>query len=320
MLQERETAPHRRLRGTSGTLKHDRALGAMTDPTTPEDASAEESLAALTVLDFFTHLVGDDDAAAARERHSETISTALENVASWLAFDAWLGAGDMEDAHTGDLAEQEPGRRRSFVAVGLVAQISSELVSGALLLFRSGNEYAASALVRQLIECEYLLKAFAINFAEAARWLDANDSERWDFKPSKLRKIGGFDHKEYASHCEAGGHPHPSGRHLLELPRLISGVVQSASGETRDLDSVRALWLDFTFHCDRTWRALTDLLSAEHARFERVERTSTSVEEVAESRREWQQSDMLGLQAGPILKALYADPTTRLTDLVSTEE
>jgi hypothetical protein len=226
----------------------------MTDPPTPEE---EEALAALTILDFFAYLVDDDDAAAARERHCEAVSSALENVASWLAVDAWLGAGDVQDTSAADQAEADPVRRRSFVAVGLVAQISSELVSGALLLFRNGNEYAASALVRQLIECEYLLRAFGLNFAEAARWHDANDSERWDFTPSKLRKIGGFDRKEYAAHCESGGHPHPSGRQLMELPRSMGRLEQAVSGETRALDTVRALWLDFTFHCDRTWRALT---------------------------------------------------------------
>lgn len=84
------------------------------------------------------------------------------------------------------------------------------------MLLRNGNDYGASALVRQLIECEYLLRAFRLNFADAARWHDANDSERWDFKPSKLREVGGFDRKEYADHCEAGGHPHPRGRRLSD--------------------------------------------------------------------------------------------------------
>ncbi len=157
--------------------------------------------ASLTIFDFFAYLVADDDAAAARERFCEVVATEIGNVASWLGVDAWLGAGDVQDTSSTDLEEQDPTRRRSFFAVGLVAQISSELVSGALLLFRNGNEYSASALIRQLIECEYLLRAFGLNFADAARWHDANDSERWDFKPSKLRNIGGFDRKEYADHC-----------------------------------------------------------------------------------------------------------------------
>lgn len=289
----------------------------MSDPGAPEE---EEARVALTILDLFAYLVDDDDAAAARERYCDVVSSALENVASWLAVDAWLGAGDVQDTSAGDQAEADPVRRRSFVAIGLVAQISSELVSGALLLFRNGNQYAASALVRQLIECEYLLRAFRLNFVEAARWHDANDTERWDFTPSKLRKIGGFDRKEYADHCESGGHPHPSGRHLMELPRSMGKLERGVSGEPRALDTVRALWLDFTFHCDRTWRALTDLLAAEHARFEHAGRTAKAIEAVAESRVSWQRSDTLGLHAGSVLEALYADPTTRLSDLLKTEE
>jgi hypothetical protein len=302
--------------------------GAMTDQATPDEEAGlapltpqeEAELAAMTIVELFGQLVDDDDAAGARERYCETVSSALENVGSWLEVDSWVGAGDVEDAEANDSPTADPIRRRSFAAVALVAEISSELVSGALLLFRSGNEYAASALVRQLIECEYLLQAFRLNFAEAARWHDANDKERWDFTPSKLRKIGGFDRKEYGDHCEAGGHPHPSGRQLMELPRAMGDLERAASGRTEALNTVRALWLDFTFHCDRTWRALADLLAAEHARFERVGRTTKSIEAVAESRLAWQQSDPLALCAGEVLAALEADPTTRLGDLLGSED
>jgi hypothetical protein len=289
----------------------------VTDPPNPEE---EAAVAALTIFEFFAYLVDDDQAAAARERYCEVVASALENVASWLAFDAWIGAGDVDDAGAGEQPEVDPSRRRSFVAAGLVAQISSELVSGALLLFRDGNEYAASALVRQLIECEYLLRAFQLNFAEAARWHDANDSERWDFTPSKLRKIGGFDSKEYSDHCQSGGNPNPRGRQLMELPRAMSSLERAVSDDTHALDTVRALWLDFTFHCDRMWRALADLLAGEHARFERAGRTAKSIEAVIESRAAWQQSDTLALNANVVLEALNADPGTRLSDLLNKEE
>jgi hypothetical protein len=223
----------------------------------------------------------------------------------------------VQDTTSTDLEEPDPIRRRSFFAVGLIAQIGSELVSGALLLFRNGNEYSAFALIRQLIECEYLLRAFRLNFADAARWHDANDSERWDFKPSKLREIGGFQREEYAHHCETGGHPHPAGRQLLELPRAMDQLQRVVSGDTRDLDTTRVLWLDFAFHCDRTWMALTDLLSAEHARFNQVR--GGAVASVAESRVAWQESDTLSRNAGSVLGALSADPTRPLSDLLDLE-
>jgi hypothetical protein len=76
----------------------------------------------------------------------------------------------------------------------------------------------------------------------------------------------------------------------------------------------RARWLDFAFHCDRTWRALTDLLSAEHARFDRVRAERISA--VADSRSAWQEADVLARNAGPILGAVNADPSTLLSDLL----
>jgi hypothetical protein len=276
--------------------------------------------ASLTISDLFRYLVGDDEAAGAREQFCDVVAGQLANVASWLGIDAWIGAGDMPDDGSFQEDEPDPLRRRSFIAVGLVAQISSELVSGALLLFRNGNEYSASALVRQLIECEYLLRAFRLNFADAARWHDANDSERWDFKPSKLREIGGFDRKEYANHCETGGHPHPAARQLLELPRKIGELERKVSGNMNDLDTIRVLWLDFAFHCDRTWRALTDLLSAEHARFERVGRVRKAVAAVAKSRAAWQEADILARIAKPILGALNANPTSSLNEFFDLED
>lgn len=272
-------------------------------------------LSSITIFDFFAYLVADDDAATARESYCEVVAAQIANVAAWLGVDAWLGAGDVAD--TGADVEQasaDPTRRRSFVAVGLVAQIASELVSGALLLFRNGNQYGGSALVRQLIECEYLLRAFRLNFDDAARWHDANDSDRWDFKPSKLREIGGFDRKEYADHCEAGGHPHPAGRALLDLERAM----QALAPNSRKLDVVRLLWVDFALHCDRVWRALSDVLSEEHARFDRVR--AEAIAAVAESRSGWHDIDTLARHAGPVLGAFYEDPMRPLSELVDLTE
>ena len=268
----------------------------------------------LTIADFFGYLVSDDDAARARQDYCEVVQTGLVEVASWLAFDAWLGGGDVEDTSASGRPDADPIRVRSFRAVGLVAQISGELVSGAQLLLHNQNEYGASALVRQLIECEYLLRVFALDFAEAARWLDANDSDRWDFKPNRLRKVGGFDGKEYADHCETGGHPHPKARLLLEMSRAIESLERAAAGEPDSLDVPRALWFDFALHCDRTWRALTEVLLAEHARFGTVR--ADRIASVTEATAQWRASDLLAREAGPVLQALTADPPTPLSDLI----
>ncbi len=268
----------------------------------------------LTVADFFAFLVADDDAATAREHFCDLVAAQLKEVASWLGVDAWLAAGDVRETSSQEKPDPDPTRVRSFVAVSLVAQISAELVSGAILLFRAGNEYGGSALVRQLIECEYLLQAFRLDFTEAARWFEATGKERWDFRPANLRKIGGFDDEEYSNHCESGGHPHRKGSLLLKLPRRFDELARAAEGASRDLDLTRGLWLDFAFHCDRTWRALADLLCEEHARFERVRAEHLAA--VAEARSAWLEADVLAEHAGPMLRALAADPTTLLSDLL----
>lgn len=268
----------------------------------------------LSIADFFALLVADDDdAAAARERFCDTVAVQSEAVASWIGFDAWIGGGDVTDTSSPGEHRLDPARRRSFVAVGLVAQISAELVSGAHLLLRNDNEYGASALVRQLIECEYLLRSFRLNFAEAARWHDEKHRQD-DFRPSKLRRLGGFDNKEYANHCQMGGHPHPKGRYLLQLVRAIDELERTVSRKSSGLDVRRAVWLDFAFHCDRTWRVLVDVLSAEHARFARVR--AGQIAAVGEARSAWQKLDVLARHARPILEALDANPSMLLSDLL----
>jgi hypothetical protein len=90
--------------------------------------------------------------------------------------------------------------------------------------------------------------------------------------------------------------------------------MRTVSGDSRNFDSTRALWLDFAFHCDRTWRALISVLSAEHARFDRVR--ADRISNVAEVRSAWQEADVLARHAGPILEALRADPSMLLSDVL----
>lgn len=93
---------------------------------------------------------------------------------------------------------------------------------------------------------------------------------------------------------------------------------RAVSGDMRDLDTTQVVWLDFAFHCDRTWRALEDLLSAEHARFDQVR--CEAIAAVVDSRAAWQESDLLAQHAGSVLGALYTDPTMLLSELVDLKE
>jgi hypothetical protein len=100
------------------------------------------------------------------------------------------------------------------VAVSVLLRIGSELISAARDLFFGGRHYAAAALLRQIVEIEYLAWAFDTKHQEGERWLRSTSSERQSFfTPAKLRRAAGgrFRGKDYGYHCELGGHPVPGG-------------------------------------------------------------------------------------------------------------
>ncbi len=104
------------------------------------------------------------------------------------------------------------------VAISLLLRIGSELISASADLFSNGRPYAAAALLRQLVEIEYLAWAFETNDKDGERWLRSTRSERQSFfTPAKLRQAAGgrFRGKDYGYHCELGGHPVPGSTALL---------------------------------------------------------------------------------------------------------
>jgi hypothetical protein len=106
--------------------------------------------------------------------------------------------------------------------------------------------YAVGAVIRQLIECEYLLALFNEDLDYAKRWLESTPDEvRESFAPAKMRKLTGtFSNEEYWGHCSTGGHPAPKGARcsrssipdaspghtLLPKSRLISASICVAYG------------------------------------------------------------------------------------------
>lgn len=104
------------------------------------------------------------------------------------------------------------------VAVSLLLRVAGQLVSASADLFGDGRHYAAAALLRQLVEVEYLAWAFDVRDSDAERWLRSTVEERRDFfSPAKLRKAaqGKFSGQDYGHHCEMGGHPVPKSAILL---------------------------------------------------------------------------------------------------------
>ncbi len=122
-------------------------------------------------------------------------------------------------------AGESPFEDGSDATVGdaAILQIAGELVRGATALFEDGNRYGAAALVRQLVEAEYLAWAFAKGEDDAEKWMRSTDKERMQlFRPYQLREQSGglFRHGDYSHHCGKGGHPSPEGFFCCRLKRF----------------------------------------------------------------------------------------------------
>ena len=119
---------------------------------------------------------------------------------------------DPESGHaTDDLSDET-------TTVSILLRISAQLVSASTDLFADGRNYAAAALLRQMVEVEYLAWAVDVRDKDGKRWLRSDKNQRMSFfSPTKLRKAakGTFRSQDYSFHCEFGGHPTPVGAAML---------------------------------------------------------------------------------------------------------
>lgn len=117
----------------------------------------------------------------------------------------------------------------ALVAVGVLVHIAADLLDAAGALLSGSNHYAGAALLRQVVEVEYLTWAFANHKRDAGTWLNSTAEERRKmFTPAGLRKesAGHFLSADYRHHCEQGGHPVPRAIPLLGNPdRLDSQML-----------------------------------------------------------------------------------------------
>jgi hypothetical protein len=179
----------------------------------------------------FSAALADETAQKLRELVIDEVAGCLADNGSRLRFHHWL---------TGEPAGS---------AFGAVTEMAAELGSAAAELARAGRLYAASALVRQLLECGYLFDLAAESPEELSRWYRGDHRDlRTEFTPVKLRRRSttGFTDSEYRTHCERGGHPHRLGEHLLRNP----------SGDTGF-----AFWADLALHTADTWRLFCGAVS-----------------------------------------------------------
>ncbi|HEY6248981.1 MAG TPA: hypothetical protein VI685_03415 [Candidatus Angelobacter sp.] len=116
------------------------------------------------------------------------------------------------------------------VAVSMLLRVAGQLTSAITDLFADGRQYAAAALLRQMVEIEYLAWAFETRNGDAERWLRSDKKERQNFfTPAKLRDAaqGTFRSKDYGYHCELGGHPVPLAGILLGEDSAIGQLLLS---------------------------------------------------------------------------------------------
>lgn len=178
----------------------------------------------------------DETAAALRRQLCASLAGSLREAGKLL----WVG-GVLIGADRADGSSPRGFGSDATVGLGTAIQIAGELVSGASLLLADGNRYAAAALLRQLVEVEYLSWAFAEDEEEATRWMRSTREERLKlWQPRHIRARAGerFRGLDYALHCEAGGHPTPEGGRLLP-------------DHTTEPDFFS--WMDLLFHGLSTW-------------------------------------------------------------------
>lgn len=134
----------------------------------------------------------------------------------------------------------------ALVGVAVLVQIAAELLDTSSELLSGTRHYAGAALLRQVVEVEYLTWAFAHDQRDASAWLNSTQPERMKlFSPKRLRGVsdGRFKFEDYQHHCEQGGHPVPRAIPLLGNP---------------DPSVAQMLLVDLLLHC---WRITDNALA-----------------------------------------------------------
>jgi len=176
-----------------------------------------------------------------RERVCRTLSAALRDTGAVLWTGGWMIGSDRAN-------HESPFKFGSDATVGLatIAQVAGELSSGVVLLLEQENMYSAAALLRQIVETEYLAWAFSEDKDEAANWMQSSSADRrriWKPEHIRNRSAGRFRSVDYGRHCETGGHPTPVALSLLP---------------DHENYHISLLWLELAHHGVSAWHYIED--------------------------------------------------------------
>lgn len=235
-------------------------------------------------------LADDPAAIASRLAVCEAVAAALSHAGHLLWLAGYLLGPDRKSGAS-------PFKFSNDSAVGLatVAQIGGELARGAIQLLQGENLYAASALMRQLVEVEYLTKAFESENEVAAEWLRADREARrrfWSPRRLRDRTKGVFLPTDYWLHCDYGGHPTREGMSLLpDHEKMNSGY----------------LWIDLTGHLKSIWTSF--VIGAERLLGDTLP-GDWKIPDVAAAIDCWLSADGLRSPLGDLTRAIRADRET----------
>ena len=174
----------------------------------------------------------DPDMRASRRENARVVVLAINGAAVALHN---RGVDLRDDGHI-DAAD-------SYEGVARIAVTAAALGGGVCQLVECDNLYPAYALIRQIVETEFVLWKFQQDICLIPEWLNSDRERREQaWKPSRIYRDGDNDYrqKDYSGHCELGGHPTPLGTRL-------------ASGEGSDIAEASVLG-DLIGHLRDSWR------------------------------------------------------------------
>jgi hypothetical protein len=178
-------------------------------------------------------------------------------------------------------------------AMGNLLQMAGELAFAASRMLSGNEHYAGAALVRQIVEIEYLTWTFKEAHASVTAWLNSTFDDRMKvFSPRQLRanSKGRFLFKVYQDHCEQGGHPVPRGIFLLG---------------GHEVGPAQVILVDLLTHCWRTWDQVRSWLKGVGSR-QLIELPEVAGE-ISQRLHEWGKRDPIYA----LMVELHPDPDAR---------
>ena len=194
-----------------------------------------------------------------------------------------------------DLSEQNQNIGRDcYEGLSRIAVTAAALGYGVLQLLDANNHYPAYALLRQVVETEFVLWKFRHDPGAIPDWLNSDRDERErTWKPSKIYRSTDNDYrqKDYSGHCELGGHPTPLGTLL-------------ASGERSAVAEASVLG-DLIGHLRDSWDHVVNAADALDSKWDLSEPciAADARQRVADALATWSQIDKYGYSV-----SYFADP------------